>query len=952
YSLYSWMANNSQYPGIQQPRHPVTPMGPLPNAYQSVPMQFRPAGPPLPGPPYMVPQQFLPVGRPNMVSQPMQHLPPRPGLPPPPPPPLAHGLGTPPPPLPAAQAFSVPDGLPSRPILSISPQAQQAVPINNNYMPGQNGPVALPINYNLPTSATTQVPPLPPTEQTSVAPSVPVTSDPPEAVEKAPSDWIEHTSHKGKRHVYYHNLKTKLSSWEKPLDLMSPTERADATTNWKEYKAPDGRKYYYNKVTEQSKWRIPDELKLAREQVITTCTTAKYEPTKDPDNEPMVPTVIDSPSSQPQLVSSPLSVAPSIAAVQSGSLLNSEMSAGATESPKVTTNVAEQTAVPAAPALSNTEDLLVKEAVTAESRTPAGNIEESSANIAALEENAVGQEPLVYENKQDAKNAFKNLLESANIASDWIWDQAMRVIIKDQRYTALRTLTERKQAFSEFIAQKKKQEAEERRHKQKKAREEFKKMLEDLKDLTSSTKWRDAILIFEDDDRFKAVERPKEREDLFDDHITELEKKERSKALEEHKKNRKEYIEFLKSCDFITASSQWRRVQDRLETNESCSRLEKLDRLEIFQEYVRELEKDEEEQRKLRMEDLRKTERKNRDEFRKLMEEHRASGMLTSKSIWRDYVIKVKELPAYAALSSNSSGATPKELFEDVIEELEKQYNDDRDKIKEAVKMRKVSVLSTWTLEDFKNAIAEDISSPAISDVNLKIVFDELLERVREREEKEAKRRKRLAEDFYISLTASKEITWCSRWEDFLPLFEVESWYTAEESFFKEIFDKYISELKRARDERKRREEKAKDRDRRAEKYRRDKDSRSKKDKRRKDDTDSENGDDKGESGSHEENRSGRDKDKKHRRYSDDMSMDESRDSHRHSDERKKTKQLDQQSSAPIEYESRHKRYKRDHRRVDYDDQKEAEDGEMNHGALVDPMCVIVNLRRHSARFM
>nr|GEW05917.1 NIN-like protein [Tanacetum cinerariifolium] len=55
-------------------------------------------GPPRPGPPYMVPQQFLPVGRPNMVSQSMQHLSPRPGLPPP----LAHGIETPPPPPPAA----------------------------------------------------------------------------------------------------------------------------------------------------------------------------------------------------------------------------------------------------------------------------------------------------------------------------------------------------------------------------------------------------------------------------------------------------------------------------------------------------------------------------------------------------------------------------------------------------------------------------------------------------------------------------------------------------------------------------------------------------------------------------------------------------------------------------------------------------------------------------------
>lgn len=52
---------------------------------------------------------------------------------------------------------------------------------------------------------------------------------------------------------------------------------------------------------------------------------------------------------------------------------------------------------------------------------------------------------------QEAKNAFKNLLESASVASDWTWDQAMRAIINDSRYVALRTLGERKQAFLEVI---------------------------------------------------------------------------------------------------------------------------------------------------------------------------------------------------------------------------------------------------------------------------------------------------------------------------------------------------------------------------------------------------------------------------------------------------------------------------------------------------------------------
>lgn len=42
-------------------------------------------------------------------------------------------------------------------------------------------------------------------------------------------------------------------------------------------------------------------------------------------------------------------------------------------------------------------------------------------------------------------------------------------------------------------------------------------------------------------------------------------------------------------------------------------------------------------------EELRKTERKNRDDFRKLMEEHLAAGTLTAKSHWRDYCMKVKK---------------------------------------------------------------------------------------------------------------------------------------------------------------------------------------------------------------------------------------------------------------------------------------------------------------------
>lgn len=44
----------------------------------------------------------------------------------------------------------------------------------------------------------------------------------------------------------------------------------------------------------------------------------------------------------------------------------------------------------------------------------------------------------------------------------------------------------------------------------------------------------------------------------------------------------------------------------------------------------------------LMQEEMRKAERKNRDEFRKLMEEHVAAGTLTAKTLWRDYYMTVR----------------------------------------------------------------------------------------------------------------------------------------------------------------------------------------------------------------------------------------------------------------------------------------------------------------------
>ena len=119
-------------------------------------------------------------------------------------------------------------------------------------------------------------------------------------------------------------------------------------------------------------------------------------------------------------------------------------------------------------------------------------------------------------------------------------------------------------------------------------------------------------------------------------------------------------------------------------------------------------------------------------------------------------------------------------------------------------------------------------------------VFEELLERVREKEEKEAKKQKRLGDEFFNILCSLKvvhilyligdfkililnmssynrflyalqDITVDSKWEDCLPLFEDKEEFRAigDEAFAWKIFEEYLDQLKEKEDrEQKRKDEK------------------------------------------------------------------------------------------------------------------------------------------------
>ncbi|XP_062200912.1 pre-mRNA-processing protein 40A-like [Phragmites australis] len=986
------MASNMQPSGPPQPPRPPM-MGssaPQQNLGPPMPMQFRPVVPPQQHPQFMQPaaQQFRPVGQPmpganiGMPGQ-MPHFP-QPGQH------LPHSGQVPPSSQAVPMAYQ-----PARPMSSAPLQPQQQAAYPGGHLSTMGAPMPPPSYTYQPTSVPPVMQPWGTTPGQSVPHvtalvqpghqpvSAPATLPPVNSSEPSSSDWQEHTAIDGKK--YYFNKKTRQSSWEKPVELMTPLERADASTEWKEFTTPEGRKYYYNKVTKQSKWTIPDELKIARElaekasnqqpdrETGTTAGalvgSASAEPSTVPANQSSsVVGIIASSSHDGNSV--PPGAVPSHNVDHTTSSSNVSMQNGgpSTSVPVTTSTEVPLVATDSGTSRNNNDNSSVISAADTEDGTSASDLEEAKKtmpvagkiNVTPVEEKASEEEPVVYANKLDAKNAFKTLLESVNVESDWTWDQAMRIIINDKRYGALKTLGERKQAFNEYLNQRKKFEAEEKRVKQRKARDDFLVMLEECKELTSSTRWSKAILMFEDDERFKAVERPREREDLFENYVVELHKKEKAKAAEEHKRHVAEYRAFLESCDFIKATTQWRKVQERLEDDERCSRLEKIDRLEFFQEYIRHLEKEEEELKRIQKEQARRQERKNRDEFRKMLEEHVADGTLTARTRWRDYCAQIKESHAYLAVASNSSGSTPKELFDGVMEELDKQYQDDKDQIKEAVKSGKIPMTTSWMLEEFQTAVLEDDALKGLSLINIKLIYDDQIERLREKEQKEAKKRQRLGENFSDLLYSIKEISSSSTWDDSKQLFEDSQEFRAldSETYAKELFEECVVHLKerlkekeRLREEEKakrekEREEKERKKEKEKEKERKDKERKEKerdrekerekekgKDRSRRDDMEID-GADVDTHGSKDKKRE-KDKEKKHKRRhhdTDDVSSerddkDDSKKSRRHNSDRKKSRKHTHASDS--DSENRHKRHKKDRDSSRRNGAHELEDGEL-----------------------
>ena len=208
------------------------------------------------------------------------------------------------------------------------------------------------------------------------------------------------------------------------------------------------------------------------------------------------------------------------------------------------------------------------------------------------------------------------------------------------------------------------------------------------------------MLYFSNDRRYIQLDE-KDREDLFQDYMDELERKEQKRKQEHSKRKIDSLIKFLESYS-VPTTMKFDEALESFKNNPLFNSAEKLDQLKAFSTYIsHKIDEEDELEYKTKI----RQERKNREKFRELMEELIASQKFTYKSHWREIAAIIKDDPRYRHLLLQS-GSKPVDIFNDFLKQQKERFQEHKTKFKTLLKTKSVKLGADISKEDSSNNLS------------------------------------------------------------------------------------------------------------------------------------------------------------------------------------------------------------------------------------------------------
>ena len=272
---------------------------------------------------------------------------------------------------------------------------------------------------------------------------------------------------------------------------------------------------------------------------------------------------------------------------------------------------------------------------------------------------------------------------------DWTWEQAIRAIVKDPQFRAIKDPRERKVAFEKYCHDVVVQDKERAKERLTKLRTDFATMLRSHPEIKHYTRWKTARQIIEGETIFRSTNDENERRQLFEDYIIDLKKAHREQQVALRKSAMDGLIELLPRLS-LEPYTRWSEAQGTIQNSpdfrndDKYKSLNKYDVLTVFQNHVKALERNFNDSKQREKNKQLRQNRKARDNFKQLLSDLRNDGKITAGSRWDKVYPLIKDDERYRAMAGQA-GSSAMDLFWDVVEEEERALRGTRNDVLDVI---------------------------------------------------------------------------------------------------------------------------------------------------------------------------------------------------------------------------------------------------------------------------